>query len=161
VRDFYRMMRERKFREAFALSIYKPAIEGLSPQDFEELRPDFEGIAGEVAGLLDRAEITQSLDRIWQRVRRLNRYVEERAPWQLAKDPAQAATLQVTLRSLAEGLRVLTVLLSPYMPASTAKLLDALGDDGGDRLALGGAAFGAGAGGAAIGELAPLFPKPA
>jgi len=39
-----------------------------------------------VTGLLDRAEITQALERIWQRVRRLNRYVEERAPWQLAKD---------------------------------------------------------------------------
>src|SRR3954462_8127610 len=126
-----------------------------------ELRPDFDGIATEVAELLDRAEITQALDRIWQRVRRLNRYVEERAPWKLAKDPAQAATLQTTLHSLAEGLRVLTVLLSPYMPESTAKLLDALGDESGDRLALEGAVFGAGAGGAAIGELAPLFPKSA
>ena len=37
--------------------------------------------------LLDRAEITQALDRIWARVRRLNRYVEEKAPWKLAKDP--------------------------------------------------------------------------
>jgi len=125
-----------------------------------ELRPDFDGIAEDVGGLLDRAEITQALDLIWQRVRRLNRYVEERAPWKLAKDPAQAATLQSTLRSLAEGLRVLTVLLSPYMPESTAKLLDALGDEGGDRLALTGAVFGAGTGGATVGELPPLFPKP-
>ena len=38
--------------------------------------------------LLGRAEITPALDRIWQRVRRLNRYVEETAPWQLAKDEA-------------------------------------------------------------------------
>jgi methionyl-tRNA synthetase len=110
-----------------------------------------------VAGLLDRAEITQALDRIWQRVRRLNRYVEEQAPWQLAKDPAQAERLQTVLRSLAEGLRVVTVLLSPYMPESTAKLLAALGDE---RLALSAAAFGDGPGGAAVGELAPLFPKP-
>src|SRR4051812_39135624 len=125
-----------------------------------ELRPDFDGIATEIAQLLDRAEITQALDRIWQRVRRLNRFVEERAPWKLAKDPAEAATLQGTLRSLAEGLRVLTVLLSPYMPESTAKLLDALGDESGDRLSLEGAVFGAGAGGGTIGELPPLFPKP-
>ena len=40
-----------------------------------------------VAALLDRAEVTQALELIWQRVRRLNRYVEERAPWQLARDP--------------------------------------------------------------------------
>ena len=45
VRDFYRMMREKKFREAFAISIYRPAIEALSTQEFEELRPDFEKMA--------------------------------------------------------------------------------------------------------------------
>src|SRR5919112_708883 len=42
VRQFYRLMRERKFAEAFALTIYKPAIEGLSAAEMEELRPDFE-----------------------------------------------------------------------------------------------------------------------
>lgn len=45
VREFYKAMRERRFREAFALSIYKPAIDGLSAEDFEELRPDFEKMA--------------------------------------------------------------------------------------------------------------------
>jgi hypothetical protein len=41
-------MRERKFREAFALSIYKPAIEPLKPQEFEDLRPDFEKMAAAI-----------------------------------------------------------------------------------------------------------------
>lgn len=45
VREFYKAMREKRFREAFALSIYKPAIENLKPQEFEDLRPDFERIA--------------------------------------------------------------------------------------------------------------------
>ena len=44
-RLFYQMLREKKFREAFGLSIYRPAIESLSPQEFEELRPDFEKMA--------------------------------------------------------------------------------------------------------------------
>src|ERR1044072_7957254 len=44
-RLFYQMMREKKFREAFLLSIYRPAIEALSQQEFEELRPDFEKMA--------------------------------------------------------------------------------------------------------------------
>ena len=57
---------------------------------------------------MDRAEPTQALERIWRRVRRLNRYVEERAPWQLAKDPADAAALDQTLASLAEGLRTVS-----------------------------------------------------
>jgi hypothetical protein len=45
VREFYKTLRERKFREAFSLSIYKPAIEPLKPQEFEDLRPDFEKVA--------------------------------------------------------------------------------------------------------------------
>ena len=45
VREFYKMMREKKFREAFAMSIYRPAVEGLSTQEFEDLRPDFEKLA--------------------------------------------------------------------------------------------------------------------
>jgi Domain of unknown function (DUF4878) len=45
MREFYRMMREKKFREAFGMSIYRPAIEGLSTQEYEELRPDFEKMA--------------------------------------------------------------------------------------------------------------------
>ena len=60
-----------------------------------------------------------ALEVIWQRVRRCNRYVEERAPWQLARDPADAGALDQTLASLAEALRALTVMLHAYMPAST------------------------------------------
>ncbi len=45
VREFYKNLRQKKFREAFALSIYRPAIEPLSQQEFEELRVDFEKMA--------------------------------------------------------------------------------------------------------------------
>ena len=76
-------------------------------------------LPAEVSCVLDRAEPTQALDLIWERVRRLNRYVEERAPWQLARDPEAAAALDETLASLAEGLRVVSVLLHPYMPAAS------------------------------------------
>jgi methionyl-tRNA synthetase len=120
------------------------------------LDPDFDGLAAEVCALLDRAEITQALELIWQRVRRLNRYVEERAPWQLAKDEARAGDLDVVLRSLAEGLRVVAVLLTPYIPESADKLLAALGQE--DR-SIDGARYGAAPGGATVEKLPPLFPK--
>jgi hypothetical protein len=42
VREFYKLLRERKFREAFTMSIYRPAIESLSQQELDDLRPDFE-----------------------------------------------------------------------------------------------------------------------
>jgi methionyl-tRNA synthetase len=121
------------------------------------LQPDFDGLVDDVCELLDRAEITQALERIWERVRRLNRYVEESAPWQLAKDDAAAQQLDVTLRSLAEGIRAVTVLLHPYIPETAAKLLAAMGEE---DLGLETAAFGARPGGATVGELPQLFPKP-
>ena len=44
-RDFYQLMREKKFREAFGISVYRYAIDALSAQEFEEFRPDFEKMA--------------------------------------------------------------------------------------------------------------------
>jgi hypothetical protein len=45
VREFYKAMREKRFRDAFGMSIYKPAVDTLKPQEFEDLRPDFERMA--------------------------------------------------------------------------------------------------------------------
>ena len=53
VREFYKEMREKKFREAFARSIYKPAIEPLKPQEFEDLRPDFDKMAAAIPAVVE------------------------------------------------------------------------------------------------------------
>jgi methionyl-tRNA synthetase len=121
-----------------------------------ELAQDFEGLPERLAELLDGAEVTQALELIWRRVRRSNRYVEERAPWQLARDPSAAPELDRTLASLAEAVRVLSVLLHPYMPSSTQTLLDALGaaDPSWD-----GATFASRGSGVAVEAIEPLFPK--
>jgi methionyl-tRNA synthetase len=121
------------------------------------LAPDFEGLAERVAELIDRAELSAALEEIWLRVRRLNRYVEEQAPWQLAKDDARADELDRVLRTLADGLRVVTVLLAPYLPEASGKLLGALGAP---RLDLEGARLGAAAP-ERVTPLDPLFPKQA
>jgi methionyl-tRNA synthetase len=122
-----------------------------------ELDGDFAGLAAQVEAMIDRAELTGALDAIWQRVRRLNRYVEERAPWQLAKDDARAGELDRVLATLVAGLRVLGVLLHPYLPASTDKLLAALGTD--DRSLACARWDSAQALGEPIGQLESLFPK--
>jgi methionyl-tRNA synthetase len=116
---------------------------------------DFAGLPERVAECIDGAELTLALEEIWERVRRLNRYVEEQAPWQLAKDDARAEQLDVVLRTLAEGLRSVTVLLAPYLPASAERLLAALGAP---DLSFAGAAFGDGAI-ERVGAIEPLFPK--
>ena len=72
-------------------------------------------------------EPSLALDEIWQRVKRLNRYVQDEEPWKLSKDEAEAGHLDEVLYSLAEGLRVVSVLLLAFVPASAERLLAALG----------------------------------
>jgi len=45
IRQFYKAMHEKRFKEAFAISIYRNAVEGLTPQQFDDLRPDFDNMA--------------------------------------------------------------------------------------------------------------------
>jgi methionyl-tRNA synthetase len=134
---------------------YRDGVVPDVPTD-PELAAQFDGLSERVADLLDRAEVTTALEEIWQRVRRCNRYVEERAPWQLAKDPARSEALEQTLASLAEAVRVISVLLAAYMPESTGRLLDALGAP---DVSFAGAAFAPTGGGRTVAALEPLFPK--
>ena len=55
VREFYRIMREGKFREAFAMSIYKPAIDPLTQAEFDDLQPDFQRMA---AAIPEKVQLT-------------------------------------------------------------------------------------------------------
>src|SRR4029077_17924429 len=121
------------------------------------LGADFDELPERVAALIDSAELTLALDEIWQRGRRLHRYVEEHAPWRLAGEPARAEDLDRVLGSLAEGLRTLGVLLWAYMPASAERLVAALGAP---DLSLAGGGLGAG-GIDRLSHIEPLFPKAA
>jgi methionyl-tRNA synthetase len=136
------------------LDRYRDGAVPAGPLD-PALGEDFAGLREKVEARVDAAALTPALEEIWQRVRRLNRYVEERAPWQLAKDPAAAADLDCVLASLAEGLRTLAVLLWPYLPDSCERLLAALGSE---QRSLSAAELGAGAL-ERVGELEVLFPK--
>ncbi len=62
VREFYKAMREKRFREAFGMSIYKPAIEQLKPQEFQDLRPDFDKMAAVIPEQLNLTGETISGD---------------------------------------------------------------------------------------------------
>jgi methionyl-tRNA synthetase len=122
----------------------------------EALRAQFDGLAEAVRARLDAIELTAALDEIWQRVKLLNRYVQDEEPWQLSKDEGAAERLDQVLYSLAEGLRVVSVLLHPFMPGSAERLLRALGQE---DLALERAQLGAVGGGASIEEVGQLFPR--
>ena len=121
-----------------------------------EIAMQFDGLATSVRERIDRVEVSAALEDVWERMRALNRYVTESEPWQLAKDESAAVELDVVLYTLAEGLRVVSVLLHPWMPESAERLLAALGQTG---LSLEAAELGAVGGGAQLEELGQLFPR--
>ena len=71
--------------------------------------------------------MTGALETIWDYVRRLNRHVEQTKPWELAKDPGRAAELDRALYELADGLRIAAVALSAYLPETSERILETLG----------------------------------
>ena len=104
--------------------------DGVVPKTAESpLAAEAGEVCDAVRGLLEDLELTSALETIWVFVRRLNRYVEESAPWKLAKDDQKAAELDATLWGLAEGLRLLSVLLYPYMPQTALAIRGRLGLD--------------------------------
>jgi len=87
VRAFYRMMREKKFKEAFAMSIYRPAIDGLDAKEFDDLRPDFEKMASVIPPELELSGETISGDMatVFVKVKETAETVEKSEPVMLIK----------------------------------------------------------------------------
>jgi len=140
------------------LAMIKRYRDGVVPESEPAagLVDEFGDLTTTVCARLDRIEVSAALDEIWTRVRLLNRYVQDSEPWKLAKDPQSAGDLDVILYGLAEGLRVVSLLLLPYLPETADRLLAALGQE---ERSIEAARFAASRGGARIGDLGQLFPK--
>jgi methionyl-tRNA synthetase len=93
---------------------------GAPPWQIDALRDD-------VAHRLDEFDLTGALDSIWQLVRELNRYVEDAAPWQLAKDEARGPELDRVLYDLADGLCAIAIAVHAFLPDTAEQILRALG----------------------------------
>lgn len=79
------------------------------------------------AEALDRWEIGNALNITWGLVRRVNQYIEQSEPWKLARQSGEAQTLDSVLYTAAEATRILAVLLAPYIPSASARMLAQLG----------------------------------
>jgi len=112
----------------------------------------------EIIAAFDAADITRAVEAAWVIVRDLNRLVEQRAPWTLAKDPDQADALDQVLFSLAAGLKSVLVLLWPIIPTSVERALLSLGQQPTD-ITLTDAVWGDGIAGATVTVIPPLFPR--
>jgi methionyl-tRNA synthetase len=133
-----------------------PDPSSLDPEFTEEVQQL--GIATGAA--LANVELTACLEKIWHFVRSLNKYVEDSAPWKLAREEAGRGRLHDVLYNLVEGLRVCSILLHPFMPDTTREILRRLGQpqDMGD-MSLENAEWGRTITGARVETADPLFPK--
>lgn len=64
---------------------------------------------------------------IWEYINQVNKYIVEKEPWNLAKDPSHRERLDGIIYNLLESLRIIAVFITPFMPSSAAKILGALG----------------------------------
>jgi methionyl-tRNA synthetase len=87
---------------------------------------DLDALGTDVSARIDRFDVTGALDVIWDAVRKYNQYVSAEAPWQLAKDDANADKLDRVLYTLVDGLTALAVALHAFLPESAPKILAAL-----------------------------------
>jgi methionyl-tRNA synthetase len=92
----------------------------------EPLADEIEQVGAEVAACLDEFDLTGALDRVWELVRRLNRHVEQTAPWELAKDDSRGEELDRVLYELADGLRAVAVALAAFVPETSEQILSSL-----------------------------------
>jgi methionyl-tRNA synthetase len=105
-----------------SLSMLKRYRNGVVPAKSNELSGDADKVIAEVRVALEKCELQGALQSIWMLVTRANQYVDQTAPFKLAKDPAQAARLDEVLYNLTETCRVLAVLLWPFLPATSEKI---------------------------------------
>ena len=123
-----------------------------------ELESEATAVISETRKLLEQNELQRALITIWSLVTRANQYVDQTAPFKLARDPSQAERLDEVLYNLAEVCRILAVLLWPFLPGTSSKIFDQLGLAGiPDNFKA--AYWGGLAAGHTIGTPAPLFPR--
>ena len=93
----------------------------------EELIALATSTADRVAANMDEFQFNMALEDIWVLVRRANKYIDEKTPWVLAKDESKKAELDTVMRNLAEALRIVSILIEPYMHTTTDRMREQLG----------------------------------
>lgn len=100
--------------------------------DFDEdLKKVATGAAAKTEEAINKLQFHDGLEEIWKVIRRTNKYIDETSPWVLAKDEANKERLDTVLYNLADSIRIISVLIKPFMESTTIKIWSQLGIDEG------------------------------
>ncbi len=108
-------------------TVPSPGPEGKKESDLKAMA---ESIPDLVKNDLGKLRFNNALENIWKLVSLANKYIEDTAPWKLAKNPGDTERLNTVLYSVAESLRLLCINLAPFMPESMQNLWTRLGQEG-------------------------------
>lgn len=103
-------------------------FEGTIPHEMKATAFDssieelLEETPSKVEALLDKLQFSTALAEIWKAVSRANKYIDENMPWSMAKDEAKKAQLASVMHHLAESIRIVALLIEPFMPETPAKI---------------------------------------
>jgi len=104
-----------------------PAPQGAeAPQD-TALRKGVDGLSERVDHFMEGLEFSKALSAVWEVITSANRYIDESAPWALAKDEVKRARLSTVLYNSAELLRIISLYIYPYMPETAGEMWGQLG----------------------------------
>lgn len=132
--------------------------EGTEAVDKEFIALVNETVAG-YSDAMDHMELNQAIKDVWNLIGRANKYIDETAPWILAKDPAQAERLQAVMYNLAEALRIVAILIAPFVPVTAPKIYEQLGLGNPESFFMADAVWGKLATGTKVQKGEPLFPR--
>jgi methionyl-tRNA synthetase len=93
----------------------------------EELISMAVGCASKVEEHMDRFDFSGALEEIWAVIGRANKYIDEKTPWILAKDESKKDELDTVMANLAETLRIVSILIIPYMHTTSERMREQLG----------------------------------
>ncbi len=108
----------------------------------------------QVDAQMNELAFNKALQSVWELVGAANKYIDDTAPWTLAKDPAQQERLGTVMFTLLEAVRLIGLLITPFMPDTGAKIAVILGQS-----AAGNTAWGGLRAGTAVAKAEPLFPR--
>ncbi|MGB9594660.1 MAG: methionine--tRNA ligase subunit beta, partial [Candidatus Poribacteria bacterium] len=110
--------------------------------------------------LMEKLAISETIEVIWELVRRANKYLDESAPWRLTKDPSNKDRQGTILYNCIESLRFLSILLSPFIPGSAKKIQDQIGITGKlPEQTFADLQWGKTPSGVSLGKVEPIFPR--
>ncbi len=98
-----------------------------SDETDEDLKRIAVGAATKVEAQMDKFAFNMALEEIWVLIRRANKYIDEKSPWILAKDESKKAVLDTVMHNLAESIRIISILIYPFMHTTSKEIRKQMG----------------------------------